>query len=136
MAVSNGESAEKQKLVQELIDKEDFLGLFKNAEKIGYEKMGHNNFHIEGPVMQYFNAHAGDRESIIELLKGNGFSVYTGDTYENKMDGVGSYDEEIYGERTGARIYIFPIHNTYKIFVYMKNGRADRIIAHAFVDGL
>lgn len=126
---------EKESMAQHLIKEKDFVGIFEKAVEIGHEKSS-SNYIVSEQVIEYFKANGDTRENVIRTLESNGFKVYTGNTFAPKnRNNERSYDEEIYGERKNTPFHLYR-YITYKVYVYMNSGKVDRVIAHAYSDGL
>lgn len=115
---------------------DNFMKLFENASQIGVEKTP-DNFLISDQVMDYISSCCRNRDGAIFLLKKNGFTVYTGGKYNPaKPDSDKPYDEYIFGEKHGPRMMPYLAHKTYRVFLYIKNGQVDHVLAHVFIDAI
>ncbi len=63
----------KDALVQELIAKKDFIGLFDNSEKIGVRPTPGEPLYVTGAVKAYLNQHGNKSHDVLQLLKESGF---------------------------------------------------------------
>lgn len=68
---------QKNIIIQELIEKGDFVGLFERASQIGLKKHIHEggNYFIETAVSTYIHACCHSKALIVELLEENDFDV-------------------------------------------------------------
>ncbi len=126
---------EKEAKIQRLIADKDFVGIFKSAMEIS-EKKNSMGADVSVIVKRYFEANGNDRESVIKTLNNGFFNVIKGSDYNPNKKRLGPpYDEQIIGSRKNTFLHLYR-YITYKTYVYMKDGRVDRVIAIIGSDGL
>jgi hypothetical protein len=128
-------ASEKQSIIQQSITDKDFLRLFQQAPRIGSQENGPGNYMINDAVSSYVSVCCHDKESLIQLLEKNGFTVKSGKAESFAKDSWNKtvYDEKIYGEKNMITPAII-VGRYYRVHFFLRNGRLVKVIAHAFMD--
>lgn len=126
---------QKEVRIQNLIEKKDFVGIFKHSRFVGIinDEMG---IDVSDIVEEYFRKNGDSREFVVETLKRGGFEVPSGSTHTKSELRRGiSYDEKVVGSKIGTPLHLYRF-TRYKAYIFLKDGRVNRVVAHTFSDGL
>jgi len=129
---------EKNHIVRKLIEDKDFIGIFRKSRQIGTQhRDGGDNYLVSDAVMAYLQTGYLERDKAIQLLEDNGFKVHTGGVFVPRPSRPDDkpYEERVEGSRR-AKPVNFYVWETFRVFLYLQDGKVDRVLAHAYTDAL
>jgi hypothetical protein len=128
--------ANRDRLVEKLIARKDFMGLFENSEKIGSRSKPGAPIYITKAVEAYLDICCRQRDALVQMLREQGFKVLEGIPY-NKSRAPFDQKQLVYDEivsinlsKPGPMIF----RTIYRARFYISKGQVVLVWAYTATD--